>query len=219
MTTEQKIARRKLSLLELAADLVQGLQAGGLQPPAVLRDPPQLPDLWCGRTDRPAARSTRTAPQPGRRGCGAGDPGARPCASLPRTDAGGAGTRLARHPGLVGRRARRLAAPRPAHQARPPASAGEATSERDLQLSDEQVRVLERFSPEFRERHIEAPHTGALAAVDTFFVGHLKGVGRLYLQTAIDCASRHAWAELAKVPPAQQVESQRRDGSIRTSCR
>jgi len=29
--------------------------------------------------------------------------------------------------------------------------------------------VLERLSPEFRERHIEAPYTGALVAVDTFF--------------------------------------------------
>jgi hypothetical protein len=53
----------------------------------------------------------------------------------------------------------------------------QATAERKLALSDEQVRLLERFSPEFRERHIEAPHSGALVAVDTFFVGTLKGVG------------------------------------------
>ena len=71
-----------------------------------------------------------------------------------------------------------------------------ATAERKLTLSDDQVRLLERFSPEFRERHIEAPHTGALVAVDTFFVGALKGVGKVYLQTAIDCHSRHAWARL-----------------------
>jgi transposase InsO family protein len=71
-----------------------------------------------------------------------------------------------------------------------------ATAERKLSLSDEQIRLLERFSPEFRERHIEAPHTGALVAVDTFFVGTLKGVGKVYLQTAIDCHSRHAWARL-----------------------
>lgn len=71
-----------------------------------------------------------------------------------------------------------------------------STAERQLTLSEEQVRLLERFSPEFRERHIEAPHTGALVAVDTFFVGTLKGVGKLYLQTAIDCHSRHAWARL-----------------------
>ncbi len=70
------------------------------------------------------------------------------------------------------------------------------TTERKLDLSDEQIRTLERFSPEFRERHIEAPHTGSLVAVDTFFVGTLKGVGKLYLQTTIDCHSRYAWARL-----------------------
>jgi transposase InsO family protein len=33
-------------------------------------------------------------------------------------------------------------------------------------------------------------------AVDTFFVGVLKGVGKVYLQTAIDCHSRCAWGRL-----------------------
>lgn len=76
------------------------------------------------------------------------------------------------------------------------------TAERTIELTEEQIRLLERFSPEFRERHIEAPHTGALVAVDTFFVGTLKGVGKLYLQTAIDCHSRYAWARLypSKLP-------------------
>jgi len=63
-------------------------------------------------------------------------------------------------------------------------------------LSEEQVRLLEKFSPEFKERHIEAPRTGALVAVDTFFVGVLKGVGKVYLQTVIDCHSRYAWGRL-----------------------
>ncbi len=67
---------------------------------------------------------------------------------------------------------------------------------RRLELTDEQVRLLERFSPEFRERHIETKHTGDLVAVDTFFVGTLKGVGRVYLQTVIDCHSRYAWGRL-----------------------
>ena len=77
-----------------------------------------------------------------------------------------------------------------------------ATAERTIELTEEQMRLLERFSPEFRERHIEAPHTGSLVAVDTFFVGTLKGVGKLYLQTAIDCHSRYAWARLypSKLP-------------------
>ena len=76
------------------------------------------------------------------------------------------------------------------------------TAERRLELSDEQVQLLERFSPEFRERHIEARHTGSLVAADAFFVGVLKGVRKLYLQTAIDCHSRRAWARLytSKLP-------------------
>ncbi|WP_461210783.1 helix-turn-helix domain-containing protein, partial [Desulfocurvus sp. DL9XJH121] len=44
---------------------------------------------------------------------------------------------------------------------------------RAVKLSDEQIRALERFSPEFRDRHIETRHTGDLVAVDTFFVGTL----------------------------------------------
>jgi len=76
------------------------------------------------------------------------------------------------------------------------------TAERKIELNEEQIRALERFSPEFRERHIEAPHTGSLVGVDTFFVGVLKGVGKIYLQTAIDCHSRYAWARLypSKLP-------------------
>lgn len=76
------------------------------------------------------------------------------------------------------------------------------TAERQITLSDEQVKLLERFSPEFRERHIEADHTGSLVAVDTFFVGTLKGIGKIYMQSAIDCHSRHAWARLypSKLP-------------------
>ena len=60
-----------------------------------------------------------------------------------------------------------------------------AAAERAINLTEEQTQALERFSPEFPERHIEAPHTVALVAVDAFFVGTLKGVGKVYLQTAI----------------------------------
>jgi hypothetical protein len=58
------------------------------------------------------------------------------------------------------------------------------------------------FSPEFRERYIETHHTGELVAVDTFFVGTLKGVGRIYLQSVIDCHSHYAWGRLytSKLP-------------------
>lgn len=74
--------------------------------------------------------------------------------------------------------------------------------ERKLTLTPEQIRLLERFSPEFRDRHIVTSYTGELVAVDTFYVGTLKGVGRVYLQSAIDCHSRYAWGHLynSKMP-------------------
>lgn len=65
-----------------------------------------------------------------------------------------------------------------------------------MELTEDQVRLLERFDPEFRERHIETEHTGQLVAIDTFMVGTLKGIGRIYLQTVIDCFSRYAWGRL-----------------------
>jgi transposase InsO family protein len=78
----------------------------------------------------------------------------------------------------------------------------QAVSREKIELKPEQIRLLERFSPEFRERHIETGGVGELVAVDTFMVGHLKGVGRVYLQSVIDCHSRHAWGRLytSKLP-------------------
>ena len=41
------------------------------------------------------------------------------------------------------------------------------TGERKIELKEEQFRLLERFSSELRERHIEAPHTGILEGLST----------------------------------------------------
>lgn len=78
----------------------------------------------------------------------------------------------------------------------------ETARERKLKLTDEQIRALERFSPEFRERHIEVHYPGDLVAVDTFYVGTLKGVGKVYMQTVLDCFSRHTWGRIytSKLP-------------------
>lgn len=75
-------------------------------------------------------------------------------------------------------------------------------SDRRLELNEEQIRILERFSPEFRERHIQTEAVGELVAVDTFFVGTLKGVGKVYLQSVLDCHSRYAFGRLytSKIP-------------------
>jgi transposase InsO family protein len=72
----------------------------------------------------------------------------------------------------------------------------EYAGRKKMTLTEDQIRLLERFSPEFRERHIHVSFTGELVAVDTFFVGTLKGVGRVYLQSVLDCYSRYAWARL-----------------------
>lgn len=64
-------------------------------------------------------------------------------------------------------------------------------------LTEEQVKLLERTKQE-KEAHgeIETQHPGYLGAQDTYYVGHIKGVGRIYQQTFIDTYSRVAFAKL-----------------------
>ena len=78
----------------------------------------------------------------------------------------------------------------------------ETVRKRRIKLTDEQIQALERFDPEYRERHIKVSATGELVAVDTFFAGTLKGVGKVYIQTVLDCFSRYVWARLytSKMP-------------------
>ena len=78
----------------------------------------------------------------------------------------------------------------------------EKQEENGFELTEGQIQLLEKFNPEFRDRKIETKHVGYLVSIDTFMVGTLKGVGRVYLQTVIDCHSRHAWGRLYtnKVP-------------------
>ncbi len=64
-------------------------------------------------------------------------------------------------------------------------------------LTEEHVKLLERSRQE-KEAHgeIETQHPGYLGAQDTYYVGHIKGVGRIYQQTFIDTYSRVAFAKL-----------------------
>jgi transposase len=63
-------------------------------------------------------------------------------------------------------------------------------------LTEEQIRLLEKHNPEYAERHIETLHPGYLLCQDTFYVGTLKGVGRLYMQAVVDTYSSVALAKL-----------------------
>lgn len=64
-------------------------------------------------------------------------------------------------------------------------------------LTEDQVKALERAKEE-KEAHgeIETEHPGYLGAQDTFYVGTLKGVGRIYQQTFIDTYAKVAMAKL-----------------------
>jgi len=71
------------------------------------------------------------------------------------------------------------------------------SAEEGILLTEEQVKCLEKAKSE-REAHgeIETEHVGYLLAQDTYFVGTMKGVGRIYQQTVIDTYSRVAFAHL-----------------------
>lgn len=66
-----------------------------------------------------------------------------------------------------------------------------------LILTAEQLRAMEKAKQE-KEAHgeIETEHPGYLGAQDTFYVGTLKGVGRIYQQTFIDTCSKVATVKL-----------------------
>jgi len=69
-------------------------------------------------------------------------------------------------------------------------------------LTDAQIRLLERHSPEFRMRHVETSAPGELLNQDTFYWGTLKGVGRVYVQVVIDAFCSLAFAKVytSKMP-------------------
>jgi hypothetical protein len=64
-------------------------------------------------------------------------------------------------------------------------------------LTEAQVIALEKAKTE-KEAHgeFESEHPGYCGAQDTFYVGNLKGVGRIYQQTFIDTYARVAFAKL-----------------------
>jgi hypothetical protein len=71
------------------------------------------------------------------------------------------------------------------------------SAQEGILLTEEQIRCLEKAKLE-KEAHgeIETEHPGYLGAQDTYFVGTMKGVGRIYQQTFIDTYSRLAFAKL-----------------------
>jgi transposase InsO family protein len=80
----------------------------------------------------------------------------------------------------------------------------EKAAKEGIVYTEAQMVALETAKRE-RENHpdeIDTAHPGYLLSQDTFYVGYLKGVGRIYQQTAIDTYSSVAFAKVytAKIP-------------------
>ena len=72
----------------------------------------------------------------------------------------------------------------------------------EIDLTEEQIKLIEKANPCFRERKGESLYPGYLLSQDTFMVGTIKGVGRVYLQAVVDTYGSYAFGKLytSKLP-------------------
>ncbi|NDK37163.1 DDE-type integrase/transposase/recombinase, partial [Rhodovulum sulfidophilum] len=80
----------------------------------------------------------------------------------------------------------------------------EAHAGQTIEITAEQAAFLEKQNPCFRERHVESGTPGELLSADTFFVGTLKGIGKVYLHAVVDTFGSYAFGFLhvSKQPEA-----------------
>jgi transposase InsO family protein len=80
----------------------------------------------------------------------------------------------------------------------------ERAAREKIELTAEQVALIERANPVFKERHVESSRPGELLCQDTFYVGHLKGLGKVYLHSVVDTYGSYAFGFLhtSKQPEA-----------------
>ena len=71
-------------------------------------------------------------------------------------------------------------------------------------LSESQLRLLRRYRGKLTdpEQHVEAPQPGFLLCQDTYFVGSIKGVGKIYMQSVVAAHSSLGFGklDLSKLP-------------------
>lgn len=79
----------------------------------------------------------------------------------------------------------------------------EKIAEEGLILTESQLQAMEKAKEE-KQAHgeIETEHPGYLGSQDTFYVGTLKGVGRIYQQTYVDTYSKVAHCKLYNMKTA-----------------
>jgi len=80
----------------------------------------------------------------------------------------------------------------------------EKSAKEGIVYTEAQIQALEtaKRSRESHPDEIETEHSGYLISQDTFYVGYMKGVGRIYQQTVVDTYSSVAFAKVytGKIP-------------------
>ena len=77
------------------------------------------------------------------------------------------------------------------------------SADQGIVLTEAQVQALERKKQDDEAcGEIESHHPGYIGSQDTFYVGTIMGVGRIYQQTLVDTYSKWAQAKLhtSKMP-------------------
>ena len=75
-------------------------------------------------------------------------------------------------------------------------------------LTERTRRQLEKVRPTPSRRHVEATTPGELVCFDCFFIGRLKGVGRVWQITACDAASSYGLAQVFVGDPRAAVAAE-----------
>jgi IS30 family transposase len=75
-------------------------------------------------------------------------------------------------------------------------------------LTERTRRTLEQARPAPSRAHIEADEPGELVGFDCFYIGKLKGVGKVWQITACDTASSYTWAKIFLGDPRAGVSAE-----------
>ena len=73
-----------------------------------------------------------------------------------------------------------------------------------LELTPEQIALIEKNNPCFAERHVESSTPGELLSQDTKLIGTLSGIGRVYLHAVVDTFGSYGFGflHINKIPEA-----------------
>ena len=72
----------------------------------------------------------------------------------------------------------------------------EQAASEPIELTAGQVALIEKANPAFAERHVESSEPGELLCQALFSVGHLKGVGKVSLDAVVDTYGSYAFGFL-----------------------